>query len=240
MKNTTIFAFVAIAIAAGIWYMLPGARPALAPQSPRIAQDLYPLYDQIAWGASAPESFVIGTTTYAGVSITSDTIGTTMDPGNIFTPFEQYYDQKLKGLGWQVANELAAGGHVGGQTGYRKGNSIILTRFKIDYTVVPKNAPSECPCNVTLSLFSQIIPKVATFACENNKSVTATFYIGDDRQVDLKLSDGRALSVPRALSGSGARYATPDESFVFWNKGDTAFITEGSATTYSGCVLSEP
>jgi membrane-bound inhibitor of C-type lysozyme len=40
------------------------------------------------------------------------------------------------------------------------------------------------------------------------------------------------------LSGSGARYANKDESFVFWNKGDTAFITEGASgeETYSDCV----
>jgi len=77
-----------------------------------------------------------------------------MNPGSIFTPFESYYDAKLKALGWSVANDLAAGGHVGGQTGYRKGGSVILTRFHIDYQTKPANAPSECPCTVTLSLFS--------------------------------------------------------------------------------------
>ena len=56
--------------------------------------------------------------------------------------------------------------------------------------------------------------------------------------MDLKLSDGRSLSLPQVLSGSGARYANKDESFVFWNKGDTAFITEGASgeETYSDCV----
>jgi membrane-bound inhibitor of C-type lysozyme len=46
------------------------------------------------------------------------------------------------------------------------------------------------------------------------------------------------LSLPQAMSGSGARYANKDESFVFWNKGNTAFITEGAAgeETYSDCV----
>jgi membrane-bound inhibitor of C-type lysozyme len=42
------------------------------------------------------------------------------------------------------------------------------------------------------------------------------------------------------LSGSGARYANSDETFVFWNKGDTAFITEGNGKeTYSGCVVAK-
>ena len=81
--------------------------------------------------------------------------------------------------------------------------------------------------------------KDVTFVCSGRKQVQATFYPGTDRQVDLRLSDGRRLSVPRALSASGARYATADESFVFWNKGKTAFITEGSPDreTYSNCVI---
>ncbi|OGG50363.1 hypothetical protein A3C18_00650 [Candidatus Kaiserbacteria bacterium RIFCSPHIGHO2_02_FULL_54_11b] len=81
-------------------------------------------------------------------------------------------------------------------------------------------------------------PKTVTFTCENSKSIKASFYIGDDRFVDLELSDGRKMSIPHALSASGARYAKADESFIFWNKGDTAFITEGDFddVTYSGCV----
>lgn len=80
-------------------------------------------------------------------------------------------------------------------------------------------------------------PKVASFTCEEGKTIQATFYPTDDMYVDLVLSDGKALTVPRATSASGARYAKSDESFVFWNKGDTAFITEDGATTFSSCVI---
>lgn len=76
---------------------------------------------------------------------------------------------------------------------------------------------------------------VFTFNCENNKSIVATFYPAKDTKVDLVLSDGRKLSLPHAISASGARYANADEKIVFWNKGNTAFITEGSSTTYIGC-----
>ena len=81
--------------------------------------------------------------------------------------------------------------------------------------------------------------KTVTFKCADSKSITATFYPTDDKYVDLKLSDGRKLSVPHAISASGARYANTDVSFVFWNKGDTAFITEGKSgtETYSNCVI---
>ncbi len=79
-------------------------------------------------------------------------------------------------------------------------------------------------------------PKTAIFFCDSGKTITATFYPSDDKYVDLRLSDGRMMSVPRAISASGARYAKADESFVFWNKGDTAFVTENGTTTFSGCV----
>ena len=78
----------------------------------------------------------------------------------------------------------------------------------------------------------------ATFKCKGGKTIAATFY---SDAVDLKLSDGRSLKLPQAMSGSGARYANKDESFVFWNKGDTAFVTEGNAETptYADCVTAE-
>ena len=75
----------------------------------------------------------------------------------------------------------------------------------------------------------------ATFKCQGGKSIDAIFYANS---VSLKLSDRRSLIVPQAMSASGARYANKDETFVFWNKGDTAFITEGKdgKETYSGCA----
>jgi membrane-bound inhibitor of C-type lysozyme len=73
------------------------------------------------------------------------------------------------------------------------------------------------------------------FGCKDDKTIDATFYT--DR-VDLTLSDGRSLSLPQTMSGSGIRYANAGETFVFWSKGDTAFVTEGAdeTETYSDCV----
>ncbi len=75
----------------------------------------------------------------------------------------------------------------------------------------------------------------ATFSCDASKTINATFY---SDKVSLVLSDSRTLDVPQAISGSGARYANKDETFVFWNKGNTAFITEGTPAvqTFSNCV----
>ena len=73
----------------------------------------------------------------------------------------------------------------------------------------------------------------ALFTCADAKTINARFL---DKGVQLSLSDGRQISLPQALSASGARYANPDGSFVFWNKGNTAFIQENDATTYDGCA----
>jgi len=75
----------------------------------------------------------------------------------------------------------------------------------------------------------------ATYKCEEGKAIDATYY---PDSVDLTLTDGRSLELPQVISGSGTRYANADESFVFWSKGDTAFVTEGSddTMTFRDCV----
>src|SRR4030095_10835326 len=75
----------------------------------------------------------------------------------------------------------------------------------------------------------------AKFACTDGKSIDATFVNGPSSSVRLVLSAGRKMALPQAMSASGARYANKDESFVFWNKGNTAFIEEKGKTTYDGC-----
>jgi putative hemolysin len=79
----------------------------------------------------------------------------------------------------------------------------------------------------------RMIVATSTFACTGGKNVQAIFYKDG---VNLVLSDARTVSLPQVVSGSGARYANNDETFVFWNKGDTAFVTEGASTTFKGCV----
>lgn len=87
------------------------------------------------------------------------------------------------------------------------------------------DGPSEVPVAIT------------TFSCAQGKTIGATFY---KTKVDLVLSDGRKFSLPQAISASGARYANANESFVFWNKGNTAFISEGETEpqpqTYTDCI----
>ncbi len=73
------------------------------------------------------------------------------------------------------------------------------------------------------------------YVCADSKTVQAIYYADS---VDLVLSDGRSFTLPQAVSASGARYANPDEAVVFWNKGNSAFITEGANSdnmTFKNC-----
>lgn len=87
------------------------------------------------------------------------------------------------------------------------------------------------------------------YLCQQNKTIVADFYDGKSSvgpggrplpggRVVVQLSDGRKFSLPQTLSGSGIRYADSSGTFVFWSKGDTAFVEEGSSqtVTYRDCV----
>ena len=77
----------------------------------------------------------------------------------------------------------------------------------------------------------------AKFVCADNKIIQADFY---KNFVHIETKELKSVYLPQTISASGARYANDDESIVFWNKGDTAFITEGdpNTPTYKDCVIS--
>lgn len=82
-------------------------------------------------------------------------------------------------------------------------------------------------------------PQTATFYCAQNKTIQATFA---SSSVALMLSDGRSLTLPHAVSGSGARYeatSTAGVDTVFWNEGDNAFLTEGNTNTFDECTAAK-
>lgn len=77
----------------------------------------------------------------------------------------------------------------------------------------------------------------AEFTCAENKTIHADFY---KNFVYIQTGVWKDVYLPQTISASGARYATSDESIVFWNKGNTAFVTEGSPDniTYKDCIVS--
>jgi membrane-bound inhibitor of C-type lysozyme len=88
-----------------------------------------------------------------------------------------------------------------------------------------------------------------SYACDAGKTIIASYYSGTSTpattpgqppvpggSVSLVLSDGRSLTLPQTISGSGVRYANADESVIFWNKGNGAFMLENNQQTFAGCT----
>jgi len=80
----------------------------------------------------------------------------------------------------------------------------------------------------------------AFFTCDEGKTIDVSYFKGEEAPAPepgeppvmtdwarVVLSDGRALDLNQTISASGARFATENESFVFWNKGEGASIYEG-------------
>lgn len=74
------------------------------------------------------------------------------------------------------------------------------------------------------------------FICNDGKSLIASFVSANTSTVTLKLSDERAFSLSQVVAASGARYANQDESVIFWNKGDEAFLEENGEITFTDCA----
>lgn len=72
----------------------------------------------------------------------------------------------------------------------------------------------------------------AKFVCPKGESLSANFY---DRMVQLEF-EGQTMYLPQTISASGARYANKDESFIFWNKGNSAFIERNGKIVLEDCV----
>lgn len=71
------------------------------------------------------------------------------------------------------------------------------------------------------------------FECEGGKALKVELGNGNVR---LALSDGRQVSLPQSASSDGERYTNANESFVFWNKGITAYVEENGVQTYASCL----
>jgi|GEM_PF-2746856 len=78
---------------------------------------------------------------------------------------------------------------------------------------------------------------IYTYQCDEGKSFTAEYTdAGPDGSVNLML-DGQPLTLPRAISGSGARYS--NDQTTLWIKGNEGFIEVGGEITYQNCVTTD-
>jgi hypothetical protein len=137
------------------------------------------------------------------------------------------------------AYKVTSGGNTAKEQGtctFKSGRTCRATAY-FDGTCTRESNPRAAPSARATAQSAAVAKTIqAFFACDAGKTVNAVFTNGTQSSVKLTLSDGRELSLPQGMSGSGARYANSDESFVFWNKGNTAFIEENGKTTYSGCT----
>lgn len=85
-------------------------------------------------------------------------------------------------------------------------------------------------------LVASAIGSSYVFTCSENKTIKAVFFNDENPRVELTTNDNQKFSLPQAISASGARYANTDESIVFWNKGNTAILSENGVVTFSSCV----
>ncbi|HTR19113.1 MAG TPA: MliC family protein [Candidatus Paceibacterota bacterium] len=127
--------------------------------------------------------------------------------------------------------------------------AFVVLVGAIIYALTGTNSTEPAQNNTSGSSGTQNIE--AIFTCDGGKSISATFMQGTSEppttpggpptpggSVHLVLSDGRDMTLPQTISADGARYANANESFVFWNKGNGAFIQEGNSNTYNNCVTS--
>ena len=125
--------------------------------------DAYPLYSASGLGSSsaagiswAPPTPVFATTTPSliGVELVSRPITNITDLATPTAPFMTYYRRILTAAGWKVDNLLAAGGPGAEVAGYTKGNDYFIVSYTSDFKMKSANAPEQCPCDLTFSLFA--------------------------------------------------------------------------------------
>jgi hypothetical protein len=92
----------------------------------------------------------------------------------------------------------------------------------------------------------------AVYACKGGASIRAVYYEGPKKpqpapgempipsgRVDVSFNGAPTTTLAQTISADGARYATSDESTIFWSKGDGAFVMHHDTTDsqYVDCVV---
>lgn len=92
-------------------------------------------------------------------------------------------------------------------------------------------APADsAPTNAVVAPRYDTLVSAANLRCENGTEVRANVYVGSEPRVVLATQDTGMVLPPR-VAASGTRYATDDESIVWWSQGDSATLTFRGTTT---------
>lgn len=131
----------------------PSASTTSNTNHPLIA-DIYPLYSGASWPSSVSMSMTLGSTTYNGYKIVSLPSATTTNIASVANAFISYYDKKLVAAGWKQDTSLDADGAGSSSRVYKSGAGVLVLGYNTDFIGTKANAPVECPCKVSLSIFS--------------------------------------------------------------------------------------
>lgn len=115
---------------------------------------------------------------------------------------------------------------------------IIAIMLAVWFVIVRSSVP-------TIPLPGNLISSVS-YTCDESKTIEASYYDGATGAGEVEssgggtvviiLSDGRSITLARTVSADGTRYSNTDESFIFWSKGEGAFVSENNQQTYANCV----
>lgn len=145
---------VILAIAFGIYYFEYSQHARTPSVTMDLNTDLLPLYANATWSGPRAYSLELPTTVISGIEVHADAATSTMNIAAATVPFETYYQSKLQSTGWALDSSLSASGPGSAQTIYRKGSALIRVSYASNFSNKPANSPEQCPCDVTLSLFS--------------------------------------------------------------------------------------
>ena len=99
--------------------------------------------------------------------------------------------------------------------------------FFSQHVAMKKAAMPQTPQNQMIS---------ASYKCDGGETFQAVFVNGSSNSVELNFPNGDGYNLQQTISADGGRYANWDNSYVFWSKGNTAFIEQNGETTLNNCV----
>lgn len=105
------------------------------------------------------------------------------------------------------------------------GGIIVTVLVVIGLVVAHNRMPAVAPAP------AEVKNEVVFTDQATGESVPATFSADSVTFTEKSLG---TMTLPQAMSASGARYANADETIVFWNKGDSVFITQNGTIVFNG------
>ncbi|MEK7601350.1 MAG: hypothetical protein AAB480_02360 [Patescibacteria group bacterium] len=145
MNKTFVYTIVVLVVVLGGWYWYAGQGGAAT-----LNADLYPLYSGTAWGEPQAKTTSDG----PAYEVVSTLFTDVTNIAAVSATFTKYYEDKLTAAGWTRDMMREAGGPGAEVSTYTKGDQFIVVSFHSVFKVKHPDAPSECPCDVQLTLLS--------------------------------------------------------------------------------------